>query len=276
MVGQVKANYPGIFKGTLENAVPPSITIYSPQNSTYASNNITLYLTSEIGSLPQESLFGQIGINEIWVEGDWQTNSTIINPNNIYADFLSHIPLFPVNVTYRLVDIPNGNHTLKITAIESGQAGWNENRAVFYDINVNSSVTVNFTIDTTPPKITILSIGNKTYSSTDMPLKFHINETTSEIYYNLDNNANITINGNITLNNLFYGSHSLAIYANDTVGNLGKTEVSFSVAHPNELLLASIENLLPVIIAVCLVGVAIALTVIYKVRHSKKNPDANK
>jgi len=48
--------------------------------------------------------------------------------------------------------------------------------------------------------------------------------------YSLDNKANATFLGNTTLENLTEGLHSLVIYANDTVGNMGKSDtVSFNV-----------------------------------------------
>jgi len=51
--------------------------------------------------------------------------------------------------------------------------------------------------------------------------------------YSLDNQANQTINGNCTLTGLTVGTHSIVVYANDTFGNMGKSEtVTFTVAKP--------------------------------------------
>jgi hypothetical protein len=233
VVESANANFsPSMFKGELKNAPAPKLTVYSPQNQIYASNNLTLYLRAEIGDLPQESVFGQVGISEIYLESDWIANSVAIKTNNTYKDVMSHVPLYPVNATYSLIDIPDGNHSLRITAVETGMAGWNENTgAAAYDINVNASVTVNFAIDTEPPKIEILSIGNKTYGTTELSLEFNINEMPSQIWYNLDNTGNTAIDGNTTLSNLTYGSHSLILYANDTVGNTGTTEnIDFTIS----------------------------------------------
>ena len=65
-----------------------------------------------------------------------------------------------------------------------------------------------------------------------LPLSFNIDKTVSWLAYCLDNQANITIAGwynpdrcgrkiNMTLTGLSDGSHSLVVYANDTVGNIG-------------------------------------------------------
>jgi len=46
----------------------------------------------------------------------------------------------------------------------------------------------------------------------------------------LDNQANVTITGDTTLSGLSEGSHSLIVYANDTVGNTGTSEtIHFSI-----------------------------------------------
>lgn len=85
--------------------------------------------------------------------------------------------------------------------------------------------------DTTPPTIIIISPENKTYITTSIPLTFTVNEPTSWIGYSLDNQANITITGNITLIGLSEGAHSIIVYANDTAGNMGASKtVYFTVA----------------------------------------------
>jgi len=90
--------------------------------------------------------------------------------------------------------------------------------------------TVNFTIDLNPntaPTISILTIDNKTYSSNTIPLNLSISKAWSKISYSLNNKANITIAENTTLTGLTDGSYSLVIYANDTAGNMGKSETMF-------------------------------------------------
>ena len=47
--------------------------------------------------------------------------------------------------------------------------------------------------------------------------------------YSLDGAANVTLTGNTTLAGLSFGAHRLSVYANDTLGNMGKTEVAFEV-----------------------------------------------
>ena len=101
---------------------------------------------------------------------------------------------------------------------------------------ITSSSLVNFTIDTTPPIISALSVENKTYYTTEIPLGFAVNEPTTQVTYCLDGQENVTIAGNTTLTNLPFGEHNVIVYATDKVGNSGASEtIIFNVAKPPEL-----------------------------------------
>lgn len=101
--------------------------------------------------------------------------------------------------------------------------------------NIGSSDMVLFSVDTTPPGISILSPENKTYYGNDIPLTFAVDESVSWISYSLGGQTNETITGNTTLTGLSDGSHSLMIYAKDIVGNLGASErVYFSISLKQE------------------------------------------
>ena len=85
--------------------------------------------------------------------------------------------------------------------------------------------------DTAPPQISNLSIENKTYNSTEIPLEFCTNENTPLLTYSLDDQANLTIAGNTTLSGLSNGPHSIIVYATDSAGNVGISEnVAFTIA----------------------------------------------
>jgi len=79
--------------------------------------------------------------------------------------------------------------------------------------------------DTTPPTISILSPENKTYSENNIPLTFTVDESTDWIGYSLDGQMNVTIAGNITLASLLDGAHYVVVYANDTAGNMGSSNI---------------------------------------------------
>jgi hypothetical protein len=81
--------------------------------------------------------------------------------------------------------------------------------------------------DNSPPLITVLSPTNDTYITTSIQLSFTVNETTSWIGYSLDGGANVTIVGDIMLLGVPYGSHHIVVYANDTSGNMGASQVVY-------------------------------------------------
>ncbi len=87
--------------------------------------------------------------------------------------------------------------------------------------------SVTFLVDAVPPEISVLSPQNKTYPITDVPLNFNLSELAKWIGYSLDGQTNVTITGNTTLPELSDGSHSLTVYANDTVGRFGTSETIY-------------------------------------------------
>lgn len=82
----------------------------------------------------------------------------------------------------------------------------------------------------TPPAIVVSSPENKTYSVNHVSLTFTTSEQTSWEGYSLDGAGNVTITGNTTLINLSDASHTIVVYANETLGNIGiSNTISFTV-----------------------------------------------
>ena len=98
--------------------------------------------------------------------------------------------------------------------------------------------------DIKPPKISILSPENKTYTTKSISLIFALNEPTSWIGYSLDGSANITVTSNISLTIADDRAYSIIVYANDTSGNMGKSEkVYFTIdTTPPSIIIQSPEN----------------------------------
>ena len=80
---------------------------------------------------------------------------------------------------------------------------------------------------TVPPKIQITSPENKTYSKVN--LGFTINRGASWIGYSLDNQVNKTVKEgtNSSLPVLSQGQHSIILYANDSQGNMGYSDIVY-------------------------------------------------
>ncbi|OLS22564.1 MAG: hypothetical protein HeimC3_30100 [Candidatus Heimdallarchaeota archaeon LC_3] len=90
------------------------------------------------------------------------------------------------------------------------------------------SFNVYFSIDI-PPSIHILSPIMTAYNRADIWLNFTSDESLSWIGYSLDNSPNQTITGNVLLQSLSEGQHTITIYANDTGGNFDSKSVIFTV-----------------------------------------------
>jgi len=135
-----------------------------------------------------------------------------------------------------IMGLRDGPHTAKIYANDTSG-------------NLGGSAAVAFSVEATPPAIQILSPENKTYSARGVPLTFTVSEPVLWIGYSLDGAPNSSISGNFTISNLLNGTHSVTVCANDTFGNMGRsntvyftTIVSSSDTTPPRILITSPEN----------------------------------
>jgi hypothetical protein len=87
----------------------------------------------------------------------------------------------------------------------------------------------------------------------------------SWIGYSLDEKANVTFSGNTTLNGLAYGPHSLVVYANDTVGNMGATEnLNFNIEKPESFPVVTVAA-----VAVTAIALVVAGLLVYHKKHKQ-------
>jgi len=204
----------------------PTLSILSPENKTYTVNEVPLTFTvSEPTSWIGYSL-------------DGQANITIAG-----------------NTT--LTGLSDGMHSLIVYASDiAGNVGYSD--IVYFTIQTTP-------IDTTPPSISILSPENKTYDTTDIPLTFTIDESVSWIAYSLDGQANLTITGNTTLSGLSDDSHSLMVYAKDTAGNTGASEIIYFTIETEK------EEAFPTLILATIViaGIAVLGVAVYFLKKRK-------
>jgi hypothetical protein len=123
----------------------------------------------------------------------------------------------------RLPELSDGSHRLSVIVkadAETGDSYWD--REIVY-----------FTVETTPPKIRILSPLAEIYTKTSVSVSFAAGKPKNWMGYSLDAEENITVAGNFTLTDLSNGLHNLTVYANDTYGNMGASEtVTFTVSVP--------------------------------------------
>ena len=95
--------------------------------------------------------------------------------------------------------------------------------------STNPGITISCNYDTTPPTVTIMSPQNISYNSSSVAMSVSANEAVNTWRYSLDSAPNVTFTPNTTLSGLSGGSHTVVVYANDTYGNLGSNQVSFTV-----------------------------------------------
>lgn len=206
-----------------EGTEPPTISVTSPlNNSAFASNNLSIAFKVSISK-------GTSSIEDVYYEVDWKEGNISVYTYGT-SGHSTNISEFPYNET--LVGVPEGNHSLHITATAFGS------HVVVVDMTnyiyfISCSSSIYFTVDTTSPSVSVLSLENKSYTTSDLPLNFTVNEHVSQISYVLDGLDNVTINGNTTLNQLAYGDHNLTVYATDEAGNVGASEtIYFTVTEP--------------------------------------------
>jgi parallel beta-helix repeat protein len=200
------------------DTTPPAVVIISPENKSYAVNNVSLTFAVN------ESVF------RMAYSIDGQSNVAVT-----------------ANTT--LTELSEGSYSIIVYATDSFG-------------NNGASNTTLFTIDLSPPGVSILSPENKTYDATDIPLTFALNEPVSGMTYSLDGQENVTIAGNVTLAVLPVGSHNVVVYANDTAGNAGASRIIYFDIEPFPIMLV-----VSVIVIVVIVG---AVLIIYFKKAKKK------
>jgi hypothetical protein len=176
------------------DVAPPLITVSSPISSVYSTRDVPLTF-----SVNEETSW-------IGYSLDGQNNITISGNTSINA-------------------LSDGLHNLVVYANDTfGKMG--VSGTIYFNVQIP--------VDTIPPTITITSPQETTYSTSNVFLEFTINDEVSWVGYSLDNKDNVTIIGNSLLSGLSGGSHTIVVYATDTGGNTGASDVvQFSVSIPS-------------------------------------------
>jgi hypothetical protein len=242
------------------DVTPPTITISSPENKTiYVENNISLNFNLHvvIPTLP-ELFYYSLDLSEVYYEASWLSNKTSLDIEKVryygyldrffsesnYEKWLTYIAIrgyeFGQRFSIGLEGVPEGTHTLDVVAVLIGSYQTNVTYeptggvpVIHYGMyKVIGSSVVNFTVDTAAPKVSILTLENKTYNTPDVLLDYAVNEAVSHVAYSLDGQYNMTVSGNTTLAGLSTGEHHITVYATDLAGHIGVSETIFSIAEP--------------------------------------------
>lgn len=171
------------------DTIPPILTIQLPANTTYTATNRSLNFTAIDANLA----FCQYSLNGA---------ANISLPGCVNTTFTA----------------AQGGNTITVYANDT--LG-----------NLNSS-TVSFFVDSINPAVAIQTPANTTYATTSIPFNFTATDTNrASCWYILDAGANTTLAScaNITLTSLGQGSHTLALWVNDTLNNRNSSSVTFFV-----------------------------------------------
>lgn len=238
------------------------LNILSPANTTYGAQSLMLNVTikrmfspSEYDSKIMYSLNGEANITV-----PSTTAFFPMDPPSFISTAIGSYTLIAGTVSLPMLH--EGSYRLTVYGIYERAMGISSNYPAF----MHDTQTIDFVInDGAAPLIANLQIENTTYTQNSLPLNFTVDEPVYWIGYSLDGEGNVTVAGNVTLNELAHGSHVLVVYANNTVGNMGTTgSIYFTVAKPESF------PVLPITVTVSMIAVAASagLLVYFKKRKS--------
>jgi hypothetical protein len=196
------------------------VTLFSPLNRTYNSRYLYLNFSFACGLGIKYSLSYD-------VDGKYggPMPYVVSNPDEL------HVVYYATGLMI-LPELSEGSHSLTVNLLAAPSSN---------HIKPSYSDTVYFSIDLTPPNVTILSPVNKAYTVANIteariPLDFTVDENVSQIAYSLDGQNDTLIAGNTTLTGLSIGSHNVTVKAVDLAGHAGAFEtVNFTVAEELEI-----------------------------------------
>jgi hypothetical protein len=214
----------------------PAWAIQSPKtNTTY--NTDSFNLSFRVASIFNYDYYYSLDapISEVFLGGTPNQGKTLVNATLISetpGEGVSKIKTF--QYSSELPSLSDGQHNLTL------YYGYTDNFSFRREL---ASATIIFYIDPSALKITDFSIENTDLG--DRLLSFNVDKTTSWVGYSLDNQANVTVNGDVVLRNMSAGSHSVTVYAEDTAGNKGASETLYFTVEEAESLeeLAFLEEI---------------------------------
>jgi hypothetical protein len=197
-------------------ALTPKITIVSPQeNHAITTNNVSFIFNLTSATDVAAHGLTMPTIHEIYYFLDKQKETTLIyhKPTmdeytkgnrtlyfngNYYETKHGHysiplgMPYFNESITVPLAAISEGKHSL--TLVVTGAGEYYKTVMAWYEYYANTSARVDFSVDTSPPVISVDSPGNQTYAISEMvPLNYTVNEQGLKINYSLDGMQNKTL-----------------------------------------------------------------------------------
>ncbi len=158
----------------------------------------------------------------------YYSNLTVDVKESIQYSLNSSIFNQPINTSI------NNTFNISINGFADGTYYW-YSKACDSDNSCVSSDIRQFTIDTTPPTISIISPISQTYINNIIDYNVSLNENGSWCGYSLSGAGNVTMTKfndtyfNKSTNTVADGVYTINFYCNDTLGNMGNTTRNFAV-----------------------------------------------
>jgi hypothetical protein len=241
----------------------------------YNSGNLTLGLTASaqdayLGSY--EQLTYEV-LTSVSYKANWLEQPVVLYSDNISDP--NALSTFAYNLS--LANIPEGHQQIIVTASEEGYLS---NYTDYWTFSDSTSAVFNFNV--VPLSVSFISpVEGQVFKSMGVPLVFNVNDSPSMLEFSLDNLAtkqsesDIVLEGNTTLIDfangiaLTNGHYRLTIYAEDSFGNIGKSEpINFTISEPeptHPFPTATVAVISVVVVAIVCIGLA----VLFYRRHRK-------
>jgi hypothetical protein len=245
----------------------PAWTILSPKNNTVYNTdsfNLTFRAVSNTGTY--EFFYSlDAPIAEVFLggqgtpigQGKTFVNATLVSVTP--GEGASKIRTF--QCSSKLPNLTDGQHNLTL------YYGYNNNFDFRREL---ASATIIFYINSAAPKITNLSINNQ--DAGNIMLDFTVDKATSWLRYSLDNQANVTVNGDVILKDLSTGFHHVTVYAEDEAGHKSASEtLCFTVESETPYFAVEEPDLVPLVLVsmgTCF-AVCVGLLVYFKKRKNQ-------
>ncbi len=226
----------------------PQTYILSPENRTYLSDSVPVYVTFEISQRVYDNSSNPTVIIQLDNAG-YKTDGWSMIP----AEYVSENDTWVIlHGETTLGNLSEGSHEVRFYCSASTLGS-------IYD------TVACFTIEAHAPIVSVLSPKNTTYETNAFPLNVTVNEDVLQIRYSLDGKENVTAAGNTTLPDLPKGVHNVTVYAVDKVGKIGASDtIAFTVEKPGSF------PWLPIaVLSVAVAAVVAAIAVVYLKKHRR-------
>lgn len=245
---------------------PPTITMFSPKNqTTYNTTTLNLSFDANIGE--SKTAYNR-AIMRASYKADWLANRTQLLDTYNINPLMGRIAYNTnYSCTEDLTGIPDGEHSIIVKVEEFGLYEISGSPCWFHFFKIDVYVTIQLNkhqnhievlgifIDTEPPPlISSLSIEDRVYNSSSIPLNYTVSGVVSTVKYSLDGSENVTLAGNTTLTGLSSGNHTLRIYAIDENRHIETSQfTSFSITESQSVPIWLLTvTFIAVILSVCL------------------------